>query len=96
MSHQHNSRHDDSFFSIQQETTEAHSIRGPNPFVADAKKSYIKKINTEAYLSQDPSAMAMFAMNQQTGPNNPLSKGRTKTLADNIVLSAPSKGDIDI
>lgn len=38
--------------------------------------------------------MAMFTISQQN--QSLANRGRIKTLADNIVLSAPSKGDINI
>lgn len=56
--------HEDSVFSHNETYTDVPSIRGQNPFLADAQKNIIKKINTEAYLTQEPSAMAMFAKNQ--------------------------------
>ena len=53
--------HEDSMFSAPSETF---GNRG-NPFLGEGKQSLIKKINTEAYLKQDPNGMALYTQGRQ-------------------------------
>lgn len=83
--------HEDSVFSAVPPESPAmmRNSTKDNPFGGDAKKSLIKKINTEAYLGTEMNSVARYTSNQ-----NSLNTGsRLKTQMENQVLGHPTSNE---